>query len=224
MLIYLDQNYASRIAKFLLGQAGNEHFGLLYEALKNSDALIPPSPFHVLELRGGYLLPIFKTLFTQFSKGYWVRPWLEVFKRQLASKSISSDDLLWRGGNWEQSAELTPLQSIVELELYGSFLERSWQARKTLYKLLNYESQAPQPPFIQLLARLLAFRSLEPERYARPSDLADLLMAATIAPYVDVLATDRYMREMLKRIGHRGLVYSGRRHEVLGLAALLKGK
>lgn len=70
MLLYLDQNYASRIAKFLLGQTSHDHFGTLLKALEGRDVLIPPSPFHVLELRGGYLLPVFKTFYARFSEGY----------------------------------------------------------------------------------------------------------------------------------------------------------
>ncbi|MDQ3397444.1 MAG: hypothetical protein M3511_06665 [Deinococcota bacterium] len=34
MLLYLGQNYASRIAKFLLGQKSHEHFGALFRCLK----------------------------------------------------------------------------------------------------------------------------------------------------------------------------------------------
>lgn len=48
MLVYLDQNHASRMAKHLLGQRGHEAFGRLFQALRGK-ALAPPSPFHVLE-------------------------------------------------------------------------------------------------------------------------------------------------------------------------------
>jgi hypothetical protein len=47
-------------------------------------------------------------------------------------------------------------------------------------------------------------------------------MAATVAPYVDVLATDRYLAEMLRRVGHGGPVFSGRRPDVLRMAAWLR--
>ncbi len=43
-------------------------------------------------------------------------------------------------------------------------------------------------------------------------------MAATVGPYVDALATDRYLREVLQRVGFEPPVYSGRRQEVLRFA------
>jgi hypothetical protein len=225
MLLYLDQNYASRIAKFLLGQRGQEHFGTLHDALLSREVLIPPSPFHVLELREGYLLPTFKTFYAKVSKGYWVRPWREVLEGQLERGGLELGDLLSPEGSWERAADLSPLEGILELELQGSFLERSWRAKDGLCRLLGVgEAHSYRLPFVWLLSRLLAFRSLEAERYARPSDLTDLVMAATVGPYVDVLATDRYLREILQRVGYEGQVYSGRRHEVLRLVAMLKGR
>ena len=219
-LLYLDQNHASRINKFLLGQGSHEHFGVLYRALDERRVLIPPSPFHVLELRSGYLLPPFKTFYARFSQGLWVRPWQEVVRRQTARGGLHLDDLLTPEGSWERPARLEPLEDILVLELSGSLLERSWGAKDELCERLEL-STGPTPPFVRWLSRLLAFRSLERERYDRPSDLIDLIMAATLSPYVDVLATDRYMREVLERVGYRGEVYSGRRHEVLALAARL---
>jgi len=211
VLLYLDQNYASRVAKFLLGQASHEHFGALYGVLERVRPLIPPSPFHVLELRGGYLLPTFRNFYARFSKGYWVRPWQEVAARQAARSEVKLEDLLTCEGSWAAPADLEPLAGILELPLGGSFLERTWAAQDDLRARLGL----PHPtPFVGLLAKLLAFRSLEAERYARPSDLLDLVMAATVGPYVDALATDRYLREMLGRVGYPRPVYSGRRHEV----------
>ncbi len=223
MLLYLDQNYASRIAKFLLGQRGQEHFGTLYEALLSRDLIVPPSPFHVLELREGYLLPTFKSFFADFSRGYWVRPWQEVLQGQVEHGGLELEDLLSPEGSWERAADLGPLEDILDLDLQGSFLERSWRAKDELCQLLGkHETHGYSLPFVRLLSRLLAFRSLEAERYARPSDLTDLVMAATVGPYVDVLATDRYVREIMQRVGYEGQVYSGRRHEVLRLVAMLK--
>jgi len=104
LLVYLDQNHASRMAKHRLGQRGHEAFGELYLALKGR-VLAPPSPFHVLEtlfpIRGpeekaGYLLPALQDLFSELSQGYWVRPWQEVAVRQ--ERGLSREDFLWRGG------------------------------------------------------------------------------------------------------------------------------
>ncbi len=217
MLLYLDQNYASRIAKFLLGQKSHEHFGTLFGVLKGRDVLIPPSPFHVLELRGGYLLPMFKTFYAEFSGGYWVRQWQDVLARQARRPELGLDDFLTHEGSWEEAADLQPLEGVLGFKLTGGFLERSWQAKDLLCEQLGLTS--PSPPFVQLLSRLLAFRSQEAKRYTRPSDLTDLVMAATVGPYVDVLATDRYLREVMERVGYSGRVYSGRRHEVQQLAA-----
>lgn len=220
MLLYLDQNYASRVAKFLLGQKSHDHFGALLGVLRGRNILVPPSPFHVLELRGGYLLPVFKTFYAEFSGGYWVRPWQEVLGRQRRLGALEQGDLLTRAGDWEQAADLRPLEGVLSFELTGVFLERSWQARDQLGELLGLGYAST--PFVRLLARLLALRSQEAERYARPSDLLDLVMAATVGPYVDALATDRYLCELMQRVGYRGRVYSGRVHEVRQLAADLK--
>ena len=187
MLIYLDQNYASRIAKFLLGQKSHSHFGALFEVLKaemlkaevlgGQSVLIPPSPFHVLEL----------------------------------------SDFLTREGSWERAADLRPLEGILSYRLTGGFLERFWQAKALLRGELGLGEV--NVPFLELLAKLLALRSQEAERFTRPSDLTDLVMAATVGPYVDVLATDRYLRELTQRVGYRGRVYSGRVFEVQQLTA-----
>jgi hypothetical protein len=217
VLLYLDQNYASRVAKFLLGQRSHDHFGALFKVLKDRDVLIPPSPFHILELRGGYLLPMFKMFYAEFSRGYWVRQWQDVLVRQAQRPELDLDDFLTREGSWEKAADVGPLEGILEFKLRGGFLERSWQAKDLLCEQLGLAS--PAPPFVQLLARLLAFRSQEAERYTRPSDLTDLVMAATVGPYVDVLATDRYLREIMERVGYGSRVYSGRRHEVQQLTA-----
>ena len=100
MLVYLDQNHASRMAKHLLGQRGHEAFGRLFLALKGR-AIAPPSPFHVLETlfpqrgpeeKAGYLLPALKEVFAALSGGYWVRPWQEVAARQ--RRGLHREDLL----------------------------------------------------------------------------------------------------------------------------------
>jgi hypothetical protein len=77
-------------------------------------------------------------------------------------------------------------------------------------------------PFVRLLARLLAFRSLETRRRERLADLVDLLMAATVVPYVDALGTDRYLREALARVGVATPVFSGRNPSVLDFARWLR--
>lgn len=219
MLLYLDQNYASRISKYRLGQKSHEHFGELDEALRSSPVLIPPSPFHVLELRGGYLLPSFQELFAEFSQGYWVRPWQEVVARQAERKRLEREDLLWRGGNWQDAAEFSVLEGLLECELKGPPVIRAASMRREILARLGF-SDRPQHhalAFVRLLAKLVVRHSLDQDRYARPSDLTDLVMAATVGPYVDVLATDRYQREMLERAGYRKKVFSGRRHEVAAL-------
>ncbi|MEJ2667203.1 MAG: hypothetical protein P8Z81_08925 [Deinococcales bacterium] len=231
MLVYLDQNYASRVAKYLLGQSGHEHFGELYRALHGareraprSRPRIPPSPFHVLETRGGYLLPVLQGLFAEFSDGRWVRPWQEVLARQTrrarAGSGLDRRDLLARGGDWQRPADLGELEALLAVPLAGGFFDRCQVLRDALAARIAVSHEAALTlPFARLLVRLLAFRSLDAEREPRPSDLADLVMAATVGPYVDVLATDRYLRETLQRIGYGAPVYSGRRHEVLRLAA-----
>ena len=220
MLVYLDQNYASRMAKHLLGQGGHELFGRLFLALKGK-ALAPPSPFHVLEtlhpIRGpgdkaGYLLPALKSVFAELSQGFWVRPWLEVAFRQ--ARGIHRSDLLWKGGSWEEAADLSPLLGIEE-GLEGPLLERE----ETVKKRLRERTGLKEVPFVRLFAHLLAKDSLNLARRKRPSDLLDFTMAATLLPYVDLLLTDRYLRGLLgeKTVG-------GRRKEVQALLdSLAKG-
>lgn len=230
MLVYLDQNYASRVAKYLLGQPSHEPFGILYRALHAARERpprlrprIPPSPFHVLETRGGYLLPVLQGLFAEFSDGRWVRPWQEVVGRQAARGHLDRRDLLSAGGDWQAPASLEPLEELLDEPLSGGFFDRCQALREVLRARLGLtHEQALTLPFARLLVRLVAFRSLDEDRDPRPSDLTDLLMAATVGPYVDVLATDRYLRETLQRIGFRTPVFSGRRAEVLRLAELFE--
>ena len=238
MLVYLDQNYASRVAKYLLGQKGHEPFGELYRVLHAARARpprlrprIPPSPFHVLETRGGYLLPVLKGLYAEFSDGLWVRPWQEVVARQArrldarpegrgSGVRLDRRDLLHTRADWDTPADLRPLDDLLGEPLSGGFFDRCRRLRATLATRLGITpAQARALPFVRLLVRMVAFRSLDRDRDPRPSDLTDLIMAATVGPYVDVLATDRYLRETLQRVGYRTPVFSGRRHEVLRLAA-----
>jgi hypothetical protein len=149
---------------------------------------------------------------------------LEVVSLQVERDGIDLEDLLTRKGSWESAADLEPLEGILELELEGSFLERAWLAREQITKRLSFSGVRTHTlPFFWLMSRFLAFRSMDAERYPRASDLPDLVMAATVAPYVDLLATDRYMRELMERIGFGGRVFSGRNHEVIGLARLVEG-
>lgn len=253
VLVYLDQNHASRVAKYLMGQPSHEGFGDLYRALRERRPLVPPSPFHVLETRGGYLLPVLQGLFAEFSPNAWVRPWQQVVARQAAPRAprpastpVSRpasrpapahpgpprSELLATGGDWTRAARLEPLADALELPLTGDFTTRARTARTLLAErltpMLAPQSRGRQParvaqlPFVELLARLLAFRSLDRERLPQPSDLLDLIMAATVAPYVDALATDRYLREALARVGFRGRVFSGRRPEVAAFARFLR--
>ncbi len=222
VLVYLDQNHACRIAKFLRGQPSHGHFGQLHTALHAADARVPASPFHVLETRGGYLLPTLKELFGTFSGGLWVRPWQEVARRQIRRGGLARDDLLSVHGDWRSPARLDPLDDLLEIPSKGSFLRRRTTLRDVVAGRFGLTpEEARRLPFFELLSRLAAFRSRDEERAARPSDLTDLLMAATVAPYVDALATDRYLAEMLVRVGHDGPVFSGRRNDVLRFAAWL---
>ncbi|WP_243094655.1 hypothetical protein [Thermus thalpophilus] len=221
MLVYLDQNYASRMAKHLLGQPGHEAFGRLYEALKGK-ALAPPSPFHVLETlhpqRGpeekvGYLLPALKAVFGELSHGYWVRPWPEVAWRQ--GRGLYREDLLWRGGSWEEPADLSPFLGLPEGLRGLPFLEAQETARREILARTGLK----EVPFVRLLAELLARMATDPTRKPRPSDLLDAVMAATVYPYVDLLLTDRYLRNLLpqKSVG-------GRQKEVEALVRRLGGE
>ncbi|HWG85701.1 MAG TPA: hypothetical protein VNT60_09495 [Deinococcales bacterium] len=228
MLVYLDQNYASRIAKHLLGQASHARFGELHAALRRAGAVCPPSQFHVLETRypaterdparRAYLLPTLQELFAGLSGGQWVRPWREVLDRQAARwPAMDGADFLTRDGNWDDPADLGPAASLATREFSGAYEERVWQATAAVLECLDLPRSSERLPFVQVLAPLLALRSLE--RYRRPmqSDVADLLMAATVRPYADVLATDRYVRESLARTGWGGKAWGGRDWEVADL-------
>ncbi|MBU50900.1 MAG: hypothetical protein CL920_19630 [Deltaproteobacteria bacterium] len=213
-LMYLDQNYASRISKFLIGDDGHAHFGLLHDVLTQSDICIPPSPFHVLELLDGYLKPSFQQLYGHFSRGYWVRHWQDVVKRQAIHQRVDIEDFLTTEGDWESAAETAPLTDIVTLAWNGSFVERKHAITTMLQQRLQPLIGEVETPFVRILSGLLTFRSLNEERQARDSDLIDLLMAATVRPYVQWLCTDRFMREGLEKIGEGEGVFSGRRQEV----------
>jgi len=224
VLVYLDQNYASRIAKYLLALPGQEEFGEVWEALVALDGrvVVPPSPFHALELHGGYLLPTFRRMLARVSGGWWVRPWQEVARRQVERGGLERDDFLWRQGSWEEPADLSPLWGLLDLELEGDFYQRAAAARAWARRQLGMPRRAEAAPFFRLLGRLAAFRSLEPAREEQPSDLVDVIMAATVVPYARALATDRYLREALVRLGAGVRVWSGRTAEVLELARWLK--
>lgn len=221
MLLYLDQNYASRMAKHLLGQRGHEAFGRLFLALRGK-ALAPPSPFHVLEtlhpVRGpkekaGYLLPALEEVFSTLSEGYWVRPWEEIAKRQ--ERGLYREDFLWRGGSWEAPADLSPFQGLLEgLPPLPEKALEAW-AREEIRRRTGLK----EVPFVRLLARLVAQSRKDPRRKPRPSDLLDFVMAATVHPYVDLLLTDRYLKNLLQE-----RVAGGRKKEVEALARSLGGE
>jgi len=224
VLVYLDQNYSSRIAKHLLALPGQEAFGEVWEALLalGERAVAPPSPFHVLELHGGYLLPTFRRMFARVSGGFWVRPWPDVVRRQAQRGALDPSDFLWRRGSWQEPADLAPLWGLLDLELEGDFYQRAAAARAWARRRLGLGRAAEAAPFFQLLGRLVAFHSLERGREPQPSDLVDVIMAATVVPYVDVLASDRYLREVLERVRAEVRVWSGRNREVRTLAHWLR--
>lgn len=199
MLVYLDQNYASRMAKHLLGQRGHEVFGQLFHVLKGQ-VLAPPSPFHVLEtlhpIRGpeekaGYLLPALKEVFAALSQGFWVRPWQEVAQRQV--RGLFREDLLWTGGNWETPADLSPFLGLLEALRGLPYRE----ALEGALREIQSRTGLKEVPFVRLLANLLARMAADSNRKPRPSDLLDAVMAATVYPYADLLLTDRYLRNLL---------------------------
>lgn len=218
MLVYLDQNHASRMAKHLLGQKGHEAFGQLFLALKGK-ALAPPSPFHVLETlfpqrgpeeKAGYLLPALQEVFAALSGGYWVRPWQEVAARQ--KRGVYREDLLSEEGSWEHPADLSPFLGLPEA-LWGL---PYGEAHALALKEVKARAGLEEVPFVRLLAHLLARMASDRHRRPRPSDLLDAVMAATVYPYVDLLLTDRYLRNLLpeKSVG-------GRRKEVEALVRRL---
>jgi len=223
VLVYLDQNYASRIAKHLLALPGQEAFGEVWEALLGlgGGVVVPPSPFHALELHGGYLLPSFRRMFALVSGGFWVRPSPDVARRQAERGSLEREDFLWRRGSWGEPADLAPLWGLLDLELEGDFYQRAAAARAWARRRLGLGRAAEAAPFFQLLGRLVAFRSFERAREERASDLVDVVMAATVAPYVDAVATDRYLREALVRVGEGVRAWSGRGSEVRAFARWL---
>ncbi|MGC8877166.1 hypothetical protein [Thermus sp.] len=221
MLVYLDQNHASRMAKHLLGQRGHEAFGRLFQALRGK-ALAPPSPFHVLETlhpqrgpkeKAGYLLPALQEVFAALSGGLWVRPWQEVALRQ--ERGLYREDFLHRGGSWETPADLSPFQGLPEALRGLPYREAQALALEEVRKRAGLK----EVPFARLLAHLLAKMASDPGRKPRPSDLLDAVMAATVYPYVDLLLTDRYLRNLLpeKSVG-------GRRKEVEALVGRLQGE
>lgn len=225
MLVYLDQNHASRVAKYLRGQPQHEHFGAVHEALMAARPLVPPSPFHVLETRGGYLLPTLQELFGELSGGYWVRPYQEVVMLQARREALDRRDLLTRAGAWDRQARLEPLQDLLEVRASRDGAQGRLELIDRMADRFEMRPErARRLPFFRLLARLVAFRALDDARRPHASDLTDLVMAATIAPYADALATDRYLREILVRVGHRGPVFSGRRSDVLAFADWLRAR
>ncbi|WP_117238423.1 hypothetical protein [Thermus sediminis] len=222
MIVYLDQNYASRMAKHLLGQRGHEAFGRLFLTLKGR-VLAPPSPFHVLETlypargpreKAGYLLPALKEVFGALSQGYWVRPWQEVARRQ--ERGLYLEDFLWRGGSWEAPADLSPFQGLLD-SLPGDLPLA--QLRAWIQEEVQRRTGLKEVPFVRLLAQLLSESQMDKARKPRRSDLLDFVMAATIYPYVDLLLTDRYLRNLLgvKAVG-------GRRKEVERLVLAFSGQ
>ena len=184
MLVCLDQNHAARIGKHLLALPGQKGFGGVWAALRalGERAIVPPSPFHVLELHGGYLLSTFRRMFALVSGGLWVRSWPDVVRRQVRCGGLEPEDFLWRRGSWEQPADLAPLWGLLDLDLEGDSYQRTAAARAWGRRRLGLGRAAGAAPFFQLLGRLVAFRSLERGREERASDLVNVVTAVTVVP------------------------------------------
>lgn len=226
-LLYLDQNYASRIAKYLLHQPDQEPFDRLYHRLLTLDIVVPPSPFHVFELRGGYLTPPFHFFFEDLRKGFFVRPWEDILQAQIdrltadpSACAVVREDFLIPRSSWEgvRPAALEPFSFLLSLHLDGPFPSRLRQAGYALAMAFSIRLSDPMLlPFVRVLSHLLTWRSLNPERSPSSSDLADLVIAATVLPYVDIFATDRFVREAIVRKNLHPATFSGRVSDALRL-------
>lgn len=162
MLVYLDQNYASRFAKYLRGQPDHAAFGEALRALREVGPTVPASPFHVRETRGGYLLPTLRALFVELSGGLWVRDPRDVIARQATRGGLDREDLLTPNGDWQTPAEIEEVTPVLAEPLDGPFPRRAARALRTLevaYGLAAGDAQ--RAPSLRLFARLLAFRSLD---------------------------------------------------------------
>jgi len=222
VFLYLDQNYVSRITKFRLGQKDHDDFGRLHQLILEKGIIVPPSPFHVLEIHTSYLKPTLVQVFEELSQGYWVRPWQEILDIQKKSPECHIQDLLSQQGSWEHPAELSLLTSITSWHLEGSIFKRTRAAKASLCELLEVSEDDGDLPFLETLSRLLAFRSLNQARQPHDSDLADLVIAATIRPYFSWIGTDRFVRECLDRLGLGEGVFSARRREVERFCSLIQ--
>lgn len=223
-ILYLDQNFVSRIVKFRLGQKRHEDFGELYEVIKRSDLIVPFGPFHVKEVDGSYLLKSFQSLFEDLSLGYWHRSWRELLQQQIDEKECCAENFLTQEGSWEQLADIQIFKDATSWELVGSLKQRMENAKQQLLGCLQVEFSGDglgDTAFIEVLSKLLAFRTLNPARQALPSDLLDMVMAATVRPYVEFIATDRFVCEALDRLKLGEGVFSGRKTDVKRLSATL---
>lgn len=166
----------------------------------------PFTPSEALRKRRVTFYPPCKAFFAELSQGYWVRPWQEVAFRQ--ERGLFREDLLWRGGSWETPADLSPFRGLPEALKDLPFRE----ALETALKEIKARTGLREVPLIRLLAELLARMASDRNRKPRPSDLLDAVMGATVYPYVDLLLTDRYLRNLLP-----GKSVGGRRKEVEAL-------
>ncbi|KGQ21863.1 hypothetical protein [Thermus filiformis] len=243
MLVYLDQNYASRMAKHLLGQKGHvasrsEHlgaFGRLFLALRGS-ALAPPSPFYHPSLACAKLGAPVKPF-----PGLLGGPHPRQGPEEKAGYLLPALKRVF--GELSQGYWVRPWLEVAFRQTRGVYREDllwrkgSWEEAADLSPLQGLEEGLEGPlaereervkqrlmertglkevPFVRLFARLLAQDSLNAARKKRPSDLLDFAMAATLYPYVDLLLTDRYLRALL---GPRAV--GGRKKEVEALLAHL---
>lgn len=221
--LYLDQNYISRIAKFTLGQSHHEDFGQLYERLQGSSWLCPASSFHALETEGSYLLPTVQAILEELSHGYSVRPWQEILQHQRTHQTLDLSDILTQEPQWEKPVDVEQLAPLLEVPLEGHLNRRIRTMQQEVRRVLGMLDEETMPPFADLLARLVAFRSRNGERQLLPSDFIDIVMAASLAPYPLHLATDSFVRESLDRLGWGENVYSGKKAGVQELCHIIQG-
>ena len=146
-VLYLDQNYISRIAKYTLEQPNHEDFGQLYLCLQRSRWFTPASPFHALETAGSYLLPTVQTLLEELSKGYWFRSWQDILLQQRTTQSLNLPDILTTEGSWDTPVDVEPFVPLLSIPLEGHLNRRIRKMSEEVRLCLGMLDAEPLPPF-----------------------------------------------------------------------------